>query len=354
MLTRRVWWCRSGSCAALLIAGGCGAPSTTSRIEPVPPAVEEHDTLVLGARLDLDDPVLTPAAGPIRRCTRTHAGSDFDPDVDANGRTLAFASTRGGPRPDIYLQELPEGEPALLAPDPADDVQPAFSPDGRRIAFCSNRAGTWDLWLVERDGSNLHRLTTDLGEEIAPAWSPDGTRLAFASWTPARRKWEVWVLAVDSREPRRVVANGLFPAWSPDGRRIAMQRQSQPGARRFGIWLVEFDGLRATGEVELSPRGTESYVAPCWSPDGGKVACVAAPRSGPRTKLVVLDAAERQLESLYESPVTAMSPRWARDGTIYFVQSAAGRESIWAIAAPAGPVAGAKEDSAASERVFGN
>lgn len=332
MRQRQLRRCGWPACGALLVAAGCSGASSTSRIEPLAPAPEERDTLVLGARTDLDDPALTPEAGPLRRCTRTHTGSDFDPDLDPAGRTLAFASTRGGPRPDLYLQALPDGEPTVLAPDPADDVQPAFSPDGRRIAFCSNRAGTWDVWIVERDGSNLRRLTTDLGEEIAPAWSPDGTRLALASWTPQRRKWEVLVQATDTHEPSRCVGEGMFPAWSPDGRRIALQRQSRPGSRRFGIWVVEFDGLRATGETELTPGGSESYVAPCWSPDGSWLACVAAPRTGQRTKLVAFTAADGQLRTLFESSVTAMSPRWARDGSVYFVQSAAGRDGIWALA----------------------
>jgi Tol biopolymer transport system component len=195
---------------------------------------------------------------------------------------------------------------------------------------------------VDRDNANLHRLTADLGEEIAPAWSPDGTRLAYATWTPHQRKWEVWVLAVDSREPRRFVAAGMFPAWSPDGRRIALQRQSQSEARRFGIWLIEFDGVRSTGECELTPRGDESFVAPCWSPDGAMLACIAAARSGQRTRLVVVDAETGRIEPRFAGPATAMSPRWARDGTLYFVQSAAGRESVWCLATAQFPSAGAR------------
>jgi Tol biopolymer transport system component len=72
-------------------------------------------------------------------------------------------------------------------------MQPAWSPDGSQIAFSSNRAGSYDIWLMSSDGTNLRQLTDDFDWDRAPSWSPDGSRIAFGR-KAANRIIDIWIL----------------------------------------------------------------------------------------------------------------------------------------------------------------
>ena len=94
---------------------------------------------------------------------------------------LLLASTRDG-RPGIY--QVRSSTPDTMTPllvDSAANIQAVASPDRTRIAFSSNRAGSFDLWVMDADGRNPHRLTTDPGIEGEPAWTPDGTRIIYTT-----------------------------------------------------------------------------------------------------------------------------------------------------------------------------
>ncbi|MFQ5846936.1 MAG: TolB family protein [Candidatus Methylomirabilales bacterium] len=80
---------------------------------------------------------------------------------------------------EIYLLDLKTGEERRLTADPATDMDPAISPDGRRIAFVSDRRGKFEVYLMDLDGTNLNRLTETDTFDIQPSFSPDGRWLAF-------------------------------------------------------------------------------------------------------------------------------------------------------------------------------
>lgn len=109
------------------------------------------------------------------------------------------------------------------------DHMPTFSPDGKRVAFISNRAGVQDVWLVNADGSNLTRLTSLVeGEALSLNWAPDGKRIVFQLNSGERA--EVHELTIDGGPPRRLSnVPGLgMPAWSRDG--------------RFAYWVAHVGG----------------------------------------------------------------------------------------------------------------
>ena len=112
--------------------------------------------------------------GNLRRVTFSTEGADFDLAVDPTGRLLAYASTRHRDTADIYLQSTTGTAVTQLTTDPANDVMPAISPDGRSLAFASDRSGSWDLYLMDLNGGQAIKLTDDGAQNIHPSFSPDG------------------------------------------------------------------------------------------------------------------------------------------------------------------------------------
>ena len=149
---------------------------------------------------------------------------------------------------------------------------PAWSPDGRRIAFVSRRDGNLEIYVMNADGSGQRRLTRNAVRDSDPVWSPDGRRIAFVS------KWQVWAMNADGSGQRRLTHNGarnFAPAWSPDGHRIAFERRVGRGetqaclgcgvASTFQVYVMNADGSEAR---MLAQDGAQ----PSWSPDGQKIA----------------------------------------------------------------------------------
>jgi len=177
----------------------------------------------------------------------------------------------GYERGEIVLVPLGGPPPRALAADPADDRDPAWSPDGNWVAFASNRSGDYEIYVVDRKGARLRRLTHDSACDLAPAWSPDGRMLLYRRTSgcgPVSFSEEESVRLVDAdgsgeRELVRVVpednlnAAGWRAEWSPDGRRVA----TDLGAR-ITIVDVERGAKRTLPGLGLDPR---------WSPDGGLV-----------------------------------------------------------------------------------
>jgi Tol biopolymer transport system component len=155
---------------------------------------------------------------------------------------------------------------------------PAWSPDGTRIAFSSSHEGDNEIYVMNADGSGVTRLTSDPRGDTDPSWSPDGERLVFSSRCSrglacfnGEPYAELTVINADGTGLVRITSHPMIdildtePAWSPEGpdgsSRIAFRRQSS------GIMLINPDG---SGETSIAP-GPHMF-APNWSPDGLSVA----------------------------------------------------------------------------------
>ena len=140
------------------------------------------------------------------------------PAWSPDGKHIAFTSTRDKNQ-EVYVAETSGANLRRLTHDPALDAHPCWSPDGRRIAFATARWGDFELAVMDADGTSLVRLTESRGLDDYPAWSPDGTRIAFAS--NRDRNFEIYVLDVATgvqRNLTRSKALDNFPGWTPNGR----------------------------------------------------------------------------------------------------------------------------------------
>lgn len=209
-------------------------------------------------------------------------------DVSPDGQTVVFDMLG-----DIYSMPIAGGEAAALTNGIEWNFQPAFSPDGERIAFISDRDGNDNIWVMDRDGSNLEQVTHETQHNIHnPAWSPDGQWLAARKGSISRRSipsGEIWlyhikggsgVEVVDNPDGKRAQKSIAEPAFSPDGSFLYYSQDTSPGwvwqynkdatAGIFAINRLNLD----TGEVETLTGGPGGAVRPTPSPDGKKLAFV--------------------------------------------------------------------------------
>jgi Tol biopolymer transport system component len=166
-------------------------------------------------------------SGRFRAITRGDV-ADAGPAWSPDGRRVAFArALPGAPGRtaagfDIYVARVRGGKLRRLTSDAGNDAEPAWSPNGRKIAFTSDRAGNQDVYVVRPNGRGLRRLTTTAAEDSEPAWSPNGRRIVFTSDREGNQ--DVYSMTARGRALRRLTRGARDegqPAWSPDGRRIA-------------------------------------------------------------------------------------------------------------------------------------
>jgi Tol biopolymer transport system component len=160
--------------------------------------------------------------------------------------TIAFASV--GPRHwDLYLRDK-DGSELPLTDDSALDYNAAFSPDGKKIAFVSSGDGNMELYVMGIDRSDIQRLTDNFALDDHPTWSPDGEQIAFTSTrepAPAGRAWNsIYVMNADGSAVRRLSgddAADYSPAWSPRGDLIAFASGSGKSGES-DVYVMNPDG----------------------------------------------------------------------------------------------------------------
>jgi len=138
-----------------------------------------------------------------------------------------------------------------LTSNPAQDAEPAWSPDGSHIAFTSTRDGTTDIYVMNADGSSPVRLTTGGGMQLS--WSPDGTKIAFVG------VGGLSVINVDGSDLRSLTNNASHPKWSPDGTKIAFT------SYRDGNWEIYVINPDGSGLRNLT-NDPATDMGPAWRP----------------------------------------------------------------------------------------
>jgi len=162
----------------------------------------------------------TAGAGTLAHWFTRGSSVDRQPVFSPDGRRLAFNSDRGG-NLDIWELELASGAVRRLTTGAADDWDPAYSPDGRQLLWSSNRSGNFEIWIAASDGSGARKLTADGVDAENPTMTPDGRWIVYASANPAQGG--VWKIGADGKDATRIAAGALtVPELSPDGRWISV------------------------------------------------------------------------------------------------------------------------------------
>jgi len=209
-------------------------------------------------------------------------GVDMFPTLAPDGKSFAYVSSQGGRR-HIYLQRVDGRTPIDLTSDsPADDSEPAFSPDGAQIAFRSEREGG-GIYVMGATGESPKRLT-DFGHN--PSWSPDSRQIVISTLgvelqPRSRGGWpsELWLIDTRTTTRRPLVQRGaggtdfgresdaVQPSWSPHGGRIAFWGLSDPQNHRQ-IWTIDPNAAQPKRTVQRVTSDLALHWNPIWSPDG--------------------------------------------------------------------------------------
>ncbi|MHB9031722.1 MAG: TolB family protein [Anaerolineae bacterium] len=202
-------------------------------------------------------PALTSSAGP-------GAGPHFIElpyvtNYDGLG-WLAFVSNRSG-NTNLWTMRGDGSTWRELVVD-GRESDPSWSGDGTRLAFVSDKDGNHEIYSIDRNGTNLVRLTNDTREDNDPAWSPDGALIAFTRWTDNTPS--IWIMNQNGTNPQRLTFSyDTQPSWSPDGKKIVFTRSTtQTGS--LDIYVINRNGTNAAALVNTSANES----SPAFARDG--------------------------------------------------------------------------------------
>ena len=184
---------------------------------------------------------------------------------------IAFDSNRSGNH-QIYTMDSNGGNIKRITHHEGRDLEPAWSPNGRQIAFHSYRIGKKrsEIYVIDADGTNERNLTNHPASDWAPAWSPDGSHIVFESDRDEKENLNLFIMEADGRNVRRLTDMEFAsrPAWSPDGNWILFEAHLDQNDLSRQIYVIRPDGTRMK---QISQPTHRQKVSAVWSPDGKRI-----------------------------------------------------------------------------------
>lgn len=243
------------------------------------------------------------------------ARSADQPAISRDGRRLVYEEWQGQTNIFAIDTHAPEAVPVALTTATRWDWNPAWSPDGSRLAFVSDRSGSSEIWLARADGTDAIKLTAFDGPyTTGPGWSPDGSRIVFDS-PGADGNFDIYVQDAAGGNRQRITehpAEDRFASFSPDGAALLFS------SRRSGEWEIWRHDMATGADTQLTRDG--GYFAR-WQADGQAFYFSRIDRNGLWRQVLAPDA---RVEAVLDKPIPEQSTNWAVSGTtLWFVDRGA-------------------------------
>ncbi len=272
--------------------------------------------------------------GKNQRNLTNHPDRDLAPSWSPDGTRIAFVSDRDGHVPkgrvwstfEIYVMDAEGKNQRNLTNDPNSDHSPAWSPDGKRIVFSSDREVNFEIYVMDNNGGNPQKLTNNPGTDQHPSWSADGKRIAFSSYRDGHfiadsgLTSEIYVMDADGGNPQRLTENRQNDD-SPDGTRIVFSSDRKGDFANYEIYVMDADG----GNQQRLTENRDRDVSPSWSADGTRIA-FSSYRDN-QGEIYVMDADGGNPQKLTNHPRNDGNPAWS---VPVFVVAPAGKKfTMW-------------------------
>ena len=300
MTTRSILLCLGAALALTAVALFAWPGFLTSASEP--------SGLVVFQGRDVDGYgvfTIPAAGGRVRQLPIPLKESIGFPRYSPDGRALAVVGEDATGKEELFVTDAAGRGPRVIAPSPGQrEGAPAWTPDGTRIAFASDRDGNWEIYDVRADGTGIRRLTNDPAQDLAPVYSPNGRTIVFSSDRGGADDLHLFSMNADGTGARQITfgASEAAPDFSPDGRKIAYVSQTNGEA---DIWIADADGS------DPRPVSSEARIfeyTPRWSPDGDWIAYERYGREYPDLFLIRPDGSGRR--RLTDTGSYAGAPAW--------------------------------------------
>ncbi|MCF2492861.1 DPP IV N-terminal domain-containing protein [Dyadobacter chenhuakuii] len=235
-------------------------------------------------------------------------GTNFALALSPDKQTIAF-DLQGT----LWILPIGGGKAVPISDALGDIRQPAWSPDGQKLAFQSYRDGTYHIWTVNKNGTGLNQVTTGVYDDREPYWSPDGNLIAFSS--DRSGNYDIWHVELASGKLKQLTtdpANDYFAAYSPDGRLAYVSERKAGG----GIYVQD-----ANGAEKLLVSSKEKLASPSWHPSGKWIIFNSVTQGESTLDFVQTGGGEWQTLSRPEEDVFPFRAAWISENDYLYTSS---------------------------------
>lgn len=313
---------------------GTEDPTPTPDVAPVTPTTASAEVTVvpLGP--------LHPAA--VAMTQTAEAGPTLDPleALLANDGQIVFYAARNDEDAELYLLDLVTGLEQQITDNDAEDIYPAVSPDGTRVAFMSDRDGDNEIYVLDLAclqpsnggvdcATSTRQLTDNDIEDRSPTWTPDSTAVLFASDVGFEGQYDLYRVNADGGDLTPVTTSETYddhPSITPDGQVIIFTAWEADNLETGAIYALN----EAEGVVSLLVDNEGNDWAPSFSPDGGEIVYNRAGEG--RAGVWIMDAAGTTQRLLYDGPGYDWAASWSADGRLLaFTSDESGTRELYVI-----------------------